>query len=263
MGHRYRRLFILTALTLFLACTKRSNTPIHSFQETEHDGITYATTTGGSLYQTDPFRYAEVLRLSEFGLSNESYFVQPVRRFLADDEGRLYIADNGDLLLHQFDQSGKLLMTIGGEGDGPGEFRSIEIVDVSNDRIVTFDFTLQRASVFSATGTLLDTYHAPSHSGRLQGMNVLQKGVVTCTYHVVTMDGDYHYTSESLLIMGPSSTLSNISLGPVKTMYRYPGGMTSIPFPDTHNYCIHQSMESSLLQERSRQFWHMILKGII
>ncbi len=50
-----------------------------------------------------------------------------------DDRGSIYISDSGNFKLKKFDQQGRLLGSIGSEGDGPGQFRKAAGVDVDRD----------------------------------------------------------------------------------------------------------------------------------
>src|SRR5690606_20152365 len=45
-----------------------------------------------------------------------------------DDEGRVYVADQGEHMLKVFNADGSLAWTAGREGQGPGEFQHMEFV---------------------------------------------------------------------------------------------------------------------------------------
>lgn len=47
---------------------------------------------------------------------------------------------------------------VGRCGDGPGEFRSIDVLTVSGDTVFAYDRTLNRVSVFDPNGSLLRSF---------------------------------------------------------------------------------------------------------
>ena len=57
-----------------------------------------------------------------------------------------------------FDLAGEFVRTIGREGAGPGEFRSVWWIDVVRDTLWTFDILLRRLSTFSVTGEFLQSW---------------------------------------------------------------------------------------------------------
>ena len=60
--------------------------------------------------------------------------------------------------LRLFGPDGRFLRTMGGLGEGPGEFKGVSSLQVlGGDSIAAFDFPLRRWTVFSASGDLLET----------------------------------------------------------------------------------------------------------
>lgn len=74
----------------------------------------------------------------------------------ADGAGNLYVLDNGNHRVQVFDPSGRHLRSIGGEGEGPGEFKMPARLSVTNDgTCAVFDMANQRVSIFDPEGKLL------------------------------------------------------------------------------------------------------------
>ncbi len=84
-----------------------------------------------------------------------------------DDELLLYyvrgavrLSDGGIVVAHgstgellYFSSTGELIQTVGGKGDGPGEFRAMDLLAVlSGDSLLVLDMGLQRLSLFDPTG---------------------------------------------------------------------------------------------------------------
>lgn len=63
----------------------------------------------------------------------------PIGRHIAgvvvDDEERVFIADSERMAVHLFTPQGEWIRSIGRRGDGPGEFRSINSIGVSDDQL--------------------------------------------------------------------------------------------------------------------------------
>ena len=72
-----------------------------------------------------------------------------------------YVADAGEKSLRQFDRLGKLLRRIGREGNGPGEFRSLDYVGRSADTIWVVDGIQKRVSFFTPTGEFVRSVAVP------------------------------------------------------------------------------------------------------
>ena len=76
--------------------------------------------------------------------------------------GPIVVADGGTMELRWFDSTGVHLFTRGRDGEGPGEFRGIESLFVTDtDNLVAFDFWLQRLTFFGADGGLLRVLALP------------------------------------------------------------------------------------------------------
>ena len=82
-------------------------------------------------------------------------------------DGRVAVANSGSSEIRIFSDTGELITAIGGPGDGPGEFRSLNhIFLLPGDSILASDFALDRLSVFSPHGDLVRTAQlAPAPSG--------------------------------------------------------------------------------------------------
>lgn len=74
-------------------------------------------------------------------------------------DGRIVVANAGSAELRIFDPTGRHLKTVGGEGEGPGEFRVVANVwRMTGDSILAFDAGLTRLSVFDPEGGFVRTF---------------------------------------------------------------------------------------------------------
>lgn len=94
------------------------------------------------------------LSTSGTGLGHQFYRVADADRL---NDGRIVVADGGLARIRVFDADGGLLAEMGGEGQGPGEFRQLaQVWHAGSDTVVAFDQT-GRITRFLASGQLLDT----------------------------------------------------------------------------------------------------------
>jgi len=64
---------------------------------------------------------------------DENYMFGSGISFNTDDEGNFYVADSDNHRIQKYDPEGKYLLTIGREGQGPGEFRSFSLPRFDKD----------------------------------------------------------------------------------------------------------------------------------
>jgi len=74
-------------------------------------------------------------------------------------DGVMVVANRGTHELRFYDRTGRHLRSTGGEGDGPGEFRSLRFVDrFADDSLLAFDARHLRASVFDRDGRFVRSF---------------------------------------------------------------------------------------------------------
>jgi hypothetical protein len=67
-------------------------------------------------------------------------------------DGRIVVADGVSSSLKVFDAHGSLQRTLGGAGEGPGEFRGLNLFTrLRSDSLIVFDFQLGRLTIFDPT----------------------------------------------------------------------------------------------------------------
>jgi hypothetical protein len=85
------------------------------------------------------------------GAGPESLF-HNAKDLAVDSSGNIYVLDAGNRRVQVFDRNGKFLRTLGGRGQGPGEFQEPNVMGVSDGFVVVSDAELLRASVWSVDG---------------------------------------------------------------------------------------------------------------
>lgn len=81
------------------------------------------------------------------------------RSLAVDEQGRVYVVDAKPAAIKVFSPDGKLIRTIGRDGEGPGEFR-VGFIAVRGGHLVLQDPQLARTSVWDTAGTFLRSWHS-------------------------------------------------------------------------------------------------------
>jgi len=75
-----------------------------------------------------------------------------------NSKGEIYVADRRLNEIRKFNKNGEYLLTMGRQGQGPGEFQSIRTISVnSHDDLIVFDDAVGRISLFSDNGEHIET----------------------------------------------------------------------------------------------------------
>ncbi|MDE2677949.1 MAG: 6-bladed beta-propeller [Gemmatimonadota bacterium] len=146
------RTAVVVSLLAPLACVDSGAPPPSAATVTDSAGIRIVTTPPGDLV------YAELaaeptLSIGQLSGPDELLFgrIQSVRR---DAAGNLVVADVQAHQIRIFDPQGRHLQSVGREGEGPGEFESLQGAwPVSDGGIVAADILLDRITQFDAEGT--------------------------------------------------------------------------------------------------------------
>lgn len=82
-------------------------------------------------------------------------------------DGRIVVVNGGTNELRFYDPAGQFLFATGREGEGPGEFRSLQTVwQLASDSLLAYDFLVQRLSVLSLDGAYARSFRVESPAGR-------------------------------------------------------------------------------------------------
>lgn len=90
------------------------------------------------------------------------------------------IGNRGSHDLRFYDADGRFLRSSGGEGDGPGEFRSLQLVGrFAGDSLLAFDLRQRAGSVFASDGTFQRSFRLEDDAGGFPSISgVLSSGDV-------------------------------------------------------------------------------------
>jgi hypothetical protein len=96
----------------------------------------------------------------------DAYLLYGVRGARRLEDGRIVVANGGSSELRIFDASGQHEVTMGGEGEGPGEFSYLDkLLPWPGDSVAAYDRQQRRISIFSTSGALGRTIRFPDTGG--------------------------------------------------------------------------------------------------
>lgn len=139
----------------------------------------------------------------------------------------LYVVNQRDHLM-LFDSTGTFVRTIGRRGGGPGEFRRISRIEVTEgDTIHTFDGSNQRHTILTPDGSVVRSFRLPMY---FHTAIVTTRGVVVLNQAIRTTRHDaypLHFVLDGEVTGSfgtPSPTARPAALGLLRTLARTPDG---------------------------------------
>lgn len=104
--------------------------------------------------------------------------------------GEVVVADGMGPRLALFDSVGTAVRTIGGPGEGPGEFRRLAgLLEITDSTFLIDDPALGRMTVYSTTGRIVDSWSVPGPYPRLHSVAIAGDGHVAVKRLLATQDG--------------------------------------------------------------------------
>ena len=154
--------FLLAAV----ACDRRGGEPAQ-LSLRDSAGVAIVENEGAQWSADESWVLADSPHLEIGSTQQAGHDLYEVTGAVRMSDGRVAVANSGSSEIRIFSDTGELITAIGGPGDGPGEFRSLNrIFLLPGDSILASDFALDRLSVFSPDGSLVRTAQlAPAPSG--------------------------------------------------------------------------------------------------
>lgn len=117
-----------------------------------------------SAQRADPFETSEevarveIVRIGGMDARAEHTF-SSIRDVALITSGRIAVVDGASQEIRVFDRDGAYVTRMGGEGDGPGEFRAIrDVVVLPDGRLLAWDISRRRVTVFEPNGGVAETF---------------------------------------------------------------------------------------------------------
>jgi hypothetical protein len=81
-------------------------------------------------------------------------------------DGTIVVANGGTQQVRFYDSAGRHLRSVGGQGEGPGQFRTLSLLgSFAGDSLLVWDMQARRLSVFGPDGTFARSYGGPAELG--------------------------------------------------------------------------------------------------
>jgi len=194
---------------ILCSCGNTDSLPRHGFRTIIENEIPVAVSTGGPKYEGELFRYETLLTLKTDPDNPESLLYRPYW-IVQGPRGEYLVCDEGDRRIVAFDSEGQFIRSFGRRGSGPGEFQSIQLLDITNGILTIFDSSLQRTTLFSSTGELLGVYPVGILE-RTDAMYVLDNGSQLCLRHMIDIRGEEDWRAmRGLIISSNGDTIASI-----------------------------------------------------
>lgn len=216
-----------SVLNLTSSCAETGGTPGTVFSDSA--GVSVATAEAPAWRPGEGWRFAENPVL-EIGMLEgpEEYLFSDLVGAVRLSDGRIVVADRDSHDLRVFDGEGTFLFRIGGDGEGPGEFRRLEFLGaMAGDSLVTYDDALRRVQVFSPVGEFARSFVVETSRPTLVPDKVV--GVVDRSTVVIRLIDATSGVSEGIQ-RWPHEVLTRIDLarGTTESVVYLPGAHTNV-----------------------------------
>jgi len=159
--------FPAVAVVALAGCTRQALT--ESVTRTDSAGIAIVQSTAPQWEPDDAWRVTGPIvsvGTVEGAPETQLYRVRGVARL---PDGRIVVANAGSSELRIYGSDGRWIRSIGGAGDGPGEFRNIRGMQVLvPDTLLVQDISRPRLTLFTTEGVLVESRRLASPYGRFR-----------------------------------------------------------------------------------------------
>jgi hypothetical protein len=155
-------------------------------------------------------------------MGDPAYEFHRIGPIAVNGPGEIFVGDGGSATIRVYDPGGTFVRQFGGGGRGPGEFQSLNTLWFIGDTVVVTDRRLARATLFSADGTLLDTWDLRTPEAlRVDPVARTSSGILA-----VVRGTSLHFTAEPLRLF--QDTIELRTFDPAATavgppLRRWPG----------------------------------------
>lgn len=148
----------LSVLIINISCGKQKTEWKGTIKEV--DGITIVKNPNKGIWDLKEKVEVSIIKVHQIGqlYGPEEFLFVHITDVTVDSIGDIYVADRRLNNIRKFNKDGEYLLTIGRQGQGPGDFQNIRTISVNNhDDLIVFDNALRRISLFSHDGENIKT----------------------------------------------------------------------------------------------------------
>ncbi len=178
-------------------------------------------------------------RVTSFGDTEDFYFGR-LGDIAVDDEGRIYLADSREGFIHIFQGDGSYIRSAGSKGGGPGEFQTINSIDIDGSYLYVMDLIQRRLTAFrlddfSLAFTLTPGDENNGISGNPTAFSTLSDGNFLVFYSSVIQEDDAVFRQEKASVIDRSGRVIHDNIFTFKpsrvTYLETDQGFVNIHFP--------------------------------
>ncbi len=212
--------------------------PVASVVRSDSAGVVIVTSTVGPQHGSADWFVDPEPVLSLRSLSDDpAYTFHQVTDVKSLSDGGIAVADGSSLLIRLFDSDGTHRRSLGGPGDGPGEFRRINGLQVLSDGgILAFDAVLLRATTFSAEGEFREIRPLETAGTRVFSLRALNDSLaVTLTFRgggAMPTESGVRWTNMTVRLfdLGTGEVRDSVATLSGSESFQFPGGSMQMPF---------------------------------
>jgi hypothetical protein len=111
--------------------------------------------------QTVTWTIVPDLRIGD--LHRPDYTLTRISDVAIGDDGSIFVGQPDERMIRVYDREGRFARSIGREGGGPGEFRSVDTLIITQRGLLALDKSQRRLTLFTLTGRPVTSWGIPSH----------------------------------------------------------------------------------------------------
>ncbi len=194
------------------------------------DGVKVIKNPAEPLYGEITFELEEDLSIGNE--EDENYMLYGLVAFAVDSEGNIFVVDGGNYRIQKFDKNGNYLQTIGGRGQGPGEFEQLMWIQIDlKDRIYGYDSLRSNLHIFEKDGKFKETIRLSHYLFFISGIG--DKGNILAQTYFYSQEG----STRDVVIMGSKGkVIKRIASYPYELSPRIRNRMLSNPYSHTLHF---------------------------
>ncbi len=218
------RLCAITTISLLLLFGCSGN---ETYTEEVIDGVRHVHNLAPLQGEKSGFDLEFTRQIGDLNTEDDNYAFHSIRDVNRDSEGNIYITDSGNFRVQKFSSEGKYLLSIGSQGEGPGEFTRPYNTDISSDRKLYIS-DVGKMHVFNLNGEFERTFRLTNTTIRFKnfknGNILMERGI----FYRGRMDLAAPYlaritdTNDSTIVeVGEPADYGNVELNRYGNMYGF------------------------------------------
>lgn len=188
--------FLVLSMVIFLAMNYfPKKTPAEEMNTTQDPEDVVVVSNPKNPESKMRIAFKEELSIGEIE-GDENYMFGNFIAFNTDEEGNFYVSDPDNNRILKYDPNGKYLLTIGREGQGPGEFQSLSVAkfDKDNNLYIT-DIRNQKISFFDKDGKFL---HHTRMLDRYENLSINSRDIIIAIKTDISQEANVQKTARIL-----------------------------------------------------------------